>query len=45
MTGRACCLCGARRLLKRFRQAEIKGGPAQWVCAYGCQMTEPIKRR
>jgi len=29
---RSCCLCGARRGLRRYRAAEIRGGPAQWRC-------------
>lgn len=34
---RTCCVCGATSNLTRARWAEIKGGPSQWVCAYGCE--------
>lgn len=30
---RSCCVCGARGGLRRYRAAEIRGGPAQWVCS------------
>ena len=36
MTPRACCVCGATKRtgpLVRYRQAEVPGGPAQWICA------------
>lgn len=29
---KACCLCGSTADVVRYRHAEIKGGPAQWVC-------------